>query len=150
MTAMVGGSGTGDVQAETTSSAQARDEVLVVEDDADLQGIVGDVLLGHGYQPRFASDGAAGLAYLRTGGDRVCLVLLDLGLSTMNGFEFLAHQACEPAIQAIPVVVMSGRDGLGATPGLGAWVGTLHKPIGMHELLAEVRRCAVTRRGSLP
>ena len=100
------------------------------------------VLLGHGYQPRFASVGATGLAILRRDGDRLCLVLLDVGLAAMNGFEFLVHQATDPAIQDIPVVVMSGRDGLGECPGDGAWVGTLHKPVAMAALVAEVRRCA--------
>jgi CheY-like chemotaxis protein len=142
MTAMVGGSGADGGRRESTGNATTRNEVLVIEDDGDLQGIVGDVLEGRGYQPRFASDGAEGLALLRRHGDRVCVVLLDLGLATMDGFEFLAHQAREPAIQAIPVIVMSGRDGLGKCPGLGAWVGTLQKPIGMHELLTAVRQCA--------
>jgi CheY-like chemotaxis protein len=137
MSAMVG-SGAKD----TADGEQARSEVLIVEDDRELQEVVGDVLLGHGYQPRFASDGATGLAILRRGGDRVCLILLDVGLAAMNGFEFLVHQASDPAIQDIPVVVMSGRDGLGEGAGVGAWVGTLRKPVAMAALVAEVRRCA--------
>jgi CheY-like chemotaxis protein len=137
MSAMVGAGG-----ADTADGGPARSEVLIVEDDRELQDIVGEVLLGHGYQPRFASDGATGLAILRRGGDRVCLVLLDVGLGAMNGFEFLVHQATDPAIQDIPVVVMSGRDGLGESPGTGAWVGILRKPVAMAALVAEVRRCA--------
>jgi DNA-binding response OmpR family regulator len=131
-----------DGRPETTDGAPARNEVLIIEDDRELQDIVGDVLLGSGYQPRFASDGATGLALLRRGGDRVCLVLLDLGLAAMNGFEFLVHQAGDPTIHDIPVIVMSGRDGLGECPTVGAWVGTLHKPVAMADLLAGVRRCA--------
>jgi DNA-binding response OmpR family regulator len=63
-----------------------------------------------------------------------------MGLAGMNGFEILAQQSSDPAISGIPVVVMSGREGLDELPHTTAWVHTLHKPMAMHELTDAVAR----------
>jgi CheY-like chemotaxis protein len=117
-------------------------EVLVIEDDVEMQEMVGTILRPLGYRIRSVTDGMEGLALMRSGSDRYCLVLLDLGLAGMNGFELLAHQSHDPAIDRIPVIVMSGRHGLDEMPHPKAWVHTLHKPMAMQELTDAVVRFA--------
>jgi CheY-like chemotaxis protein len=117
-------------------------EVLVVEDDLDMQELVAGALAPLGYEVRSAADGVQGLALLRAGGERFCVVLLDLGLAGMNGFELLARQSMDPAIDSVPVIVMSGRHALDALRRPKAWVHTLHKPMAMQELIDAVTRFA--------
>src|SRR5215208_1425026 len=81
-------------------------QVLVVDDDKGVRGSVTDLLDDHAYGVEVASDGAAGLALLR-GGYRPCVILLDLAMPGMDGWDFRAAQLREPALASIPVVVMS-------------------------------------------
>ena len=117
-------------------------EVLVIEDDVEMQEMVASALRPLGYRVRSVADGMEGLALMRSGSDRYCLVLLDLGLAGMNGFELLAQQSNDPAIGGIPVVVMSGRHGLDEMAHPTAWVHTLHKPMASQELTDAVARFA--------
>lgn len=53
-----------------------------------------------------AINGAEALRYLRAGGD-ACVILLDLMMPVMDGFEFRREQLRDPRLASIPVVVLS-------------------------------------------
>jgi CheY-like chemotaxis protein len=125
-----------------SSVSQTSREVLVIEDDVYMQEMVASVLAPLGYQTQSATDGVVGLALLRAGRERFCLVLLDLGLTGMNGLELLAEQAHDPTIDYIPVIVMSGRHEIEERFRSKAWVHTLHKPLALQELIEAVTRFA--------
>src|SRR5262245_49524192 len=113
--------------------------VLVLDDDADTGEAVKLVLGAEGYAVTFATDGRQALGQLRTGA-LPHVILLDLMLPGMNGWEFRREQLRDPALAGIPVVLVSGSsDAAEAAAALGcaAW---LQKPVDADELLAQVRR----------
>jgi CheY-like chemotaxis protein len=114
-----------------------RVSILVVEDDPDLREAVMVALETHGYRPLAASDGRHALELLR-GGARPRLILLDLMMPRMDGWQFRAEQMADAAIAHIPVVVLSAAAPQRVTR--LAVEDVLHKPIDLDTLLAAVRR----------
>jgi CheY-like chemotaxis protein len=95
-------------------------------------------LEAEGYSVLEASDGAVGLQHLRAGS--VCLILLDLWMPGMNGWEFRAEQVKDAALAAVPVVVITADHAAARkTAALGV-SGCMTKPIEFPELLAYVGR----------
>jgi CheY-like chemotaxis protein len=80
--------------------------ILVVEDDASTQEVLGMVLDHAGYGTYAATHGVAALAYLATHPRPAC-ILLDLDLPIMNGWAFRRVQQGTPALADIPVVIVS-------------------------------------------
>ncbi|HEV8624763.1 MAG TPA: response regulator [Acidimicrobiia bacterium] len=82
--------------------------VLVVEDDADTREMLQRMLEREGFSVTEAADGRAGLE--RVAEQRPSLILLDLLMPEMNGFEFLAELQTRPEWRSIPVVVVTAKD----------------------------------------
>jgi CheY-like chemotaxis protein len=112
--------------------------VLVVDDDPDICEALQTVLEVSGYRVAAAGNGREALRTLRSG-VRPCLVLLDLMMPVMNGLEFRAEQSSDPAIAAVPVVVVSGDHGVAAKATAMGLEG-LSKPIDIDDLLQVVGR----------
>lgn len=66
-------------------------KILVIEDNDDIRDAITHVLADEGYETDYAVDGRAGLEKLRTSTDPT-LVLVDLMMPSMNGWEFLDEQ----------------------------------------------------------
>ncbi len=121
--------------------------VLVVEDDPTLLSTLAYNLGREGYRVLTAADGEAGLATARRQGDDLDLVLLDVMLPGISGFQVLRQLRME---SDIPILMLSARgeeqdriDGLE----LGA-DDYVTKPFALRELLARVR--AGVRRRAVP
>lgn len=113
-------------------------DVLVVEDDRELREAVGTILQEEGCSVRAASNGAEALTLLR-GEAPPCIILLDLMMPVMNGWQFLEQRKSDARIEEIPVVVMSAyldRPGF-AAPHLPVQA-TLKKPLDLSRLLDSV------------
>ena len=80
--------------------------VLVVEDDRDVRESLVAVLEDAGYKVISASDGRAALTLLRAG-PLPSVILLDLMMPVMDGWEFRQRQSARPALAGIPVVVVT-------------------------------------------
>lgn len=112
--------------------------VLIVDDEFDIRQAVAEVLAEEGHQVLSAGDGAEALAYLREFHPN--LVLLDLMMPGMNGWEFRAAQQGDPdpELRSIPVVILSalGREGTIDADGF------MQKPFDLDDLLSTVQRHA--------
>jgi CheY-like chemotaxis protein len=111
-------------------------KILLIEDDADLAEVVAEVLLMEGYQLSHASDGKAALELLATS-ELPDLILLDLMMPNMNGWDFRDAQVRDARLAKIPVVVLSAT-GERSRP-IDA-VLVLRKPVTLKELLSAVKR----------
>jgi CheY-like chemotaxis protein len=80
--------------------------VMVIEDDADIRAALVELLEGEGYIVDAAENGADALARLSEIA-RPCVILLDLMMPVMNGWQFLATRKDSTELSHIPVVVVS-------------------------------------------
>ncbi|MGA0607013.1 response regulator transcription factor [Phenylobacterium sp. VNQ135] len=124
--------------------------ILVIEDDAHLNGALAATLKAAGYRPVSARTGAEGLRWFNHYSPD--LVLLDLGLPDRDGLAVIRELRTKGAT---PIVVLSARDGEAVKVealDLGA-DDYVAKPFGVDELLARLRaalRHGVQTRGSQP
>jgi CheY-like chemotaxis protein len=109
--------------------------VLIVDDDPDLLDVTSFVIENEGMTVETARNGEEALALLATG-RLPALVLLDLMMPVMNGWEFLTAVANDPVLQAIPVVVLTAAEHT-EIPGA---LAVLSKPMDLKELLRVVER----------
>jgi CheY-like chemotaxis protein len=109
--------------------------VLIVEDDIDLRDCLREELELAGHRVLPAGNGREGLELLESAG-RPCLVLLDLMMPIMNGFQFLA--ALRDRELDIPVVVTSAHLDMAGVPDGASEI--LAKPFSAAALLAVINR----------
>ncbi len=90
--------------------------ILVVEDDPDLSRVIALSLEGHNYQVQVASNGEIALDFIK----KQCpdLVLLDLLMPVMDGFELLKFIRKNPCTQNVPVIILTNYDQSASAPNL--------------------------------
>jgi CheY-like chemotaxis protein len=111
--------------------------VLVVEDDPDIAEVLTMLLPSLGYEAISARNGAEALRLL----ERVatpCLILLDLMMPVMNGWQFLEEVARIASLKDIPVVVVTAA----APTEVPGAVEVVHKPMDLGLLIEIVERHA--------
>ena len=111
-------------------------DILLIEDDADLADAIVEVLQTEGYRVSYAADGKDALDLLANG-TSPDLILLDMMMPNMNGWEFRAAQLRDPTLARIPVIVLSAT-GERARPIDAAMV--LRKPVTLETLLAALAK----------
>jgi CheY-like chemotaxis protein len=114
--------------------------ILIVEDDTDLREVLSEILRDEGYDVASAAHGGEALDLLRGKFHRPTLILLDLTMPVMNGWQFRAHQRADPALSDIPVVVLSAGDHLAEQMGSLEIQEFVRKPIDLVHLLATIER----------
>jgi CheY-like chemotaxis protein len=112
--------------------------VLIVDDDEDARCSIGVLLELHGYTVDLAENGQAALDRLRTQ-PPPCLVVLDLMMPGMNGWELRAQMLQDPGLSRVPVLVMSGAADLDEETGRLDAVDCMAKPIDVDRLIRTVR-----------
>ncbi len=135
--------------ADTVVSMQALAHVLVVDDEPDIRLLLRHSLTAAGYQVRTAADGDEALAALAE--HRVDLVLLDVMMPRLDGWEVLRRLQEDPSLAQVPVVLVtalsSERDRLrGVITGA---VRTVTKPFRHDPLLEVVREALAPQDGAL-
>jgi CheY-like chemotaxis protein len=116
--------------------------ILLVDDDAEIREMLADMLRSQGFAIRTAANGRDALVELRDRERELpAMIVLDLMMPVMNGWEFREQQLSDPDLQGIPVVVVSAiasqANGLGCR-------AVLQKPVRLSALIAAVAACRVT------
>jgi CheY-like chemotaxis protein len=110
--------------------------VLIVEDDEDLREMMAQLLTLEGFQAATVANGREALEYLHEAG-KPDVILLDLMMPVMDGWEFRRQQQADPSIAPVPVIVLSALDqNRAATLDATAF---LKKPLDFDRLLSLVR-----------
>src|SRR5689334_1729273 len=107
--------------------------LLIVEDEVAIRETLTEIVAKDGREVVTASDGQEALERL-TEVPRPCLILLDLMMPRMDGWEFLQRKSADPLIADIPTVVLSGS---------GRPAGAMHqlaKPVDVERLMALVEQ----------
>jgi DNA-binding response OmpR family regulator len=117
-------------------------EILVVDDDSECRGALAQLLQAYGYTVRQAENGRVALDMIA---ERVpAIMLLDLEMPVMSGWEVLVSLRRTSALCAIAVVVLSAE----SSPPPG--VAFMRKPCGIDELLGMVRDVGDPRVADAP
>ena len=107
--------------------------VLVVDDETSVRSLYADALEEVGHRVEVAADGRAALDRLR-GGAVPCVVLTDVRMPGMDGWDLARAVARDPALSSVPVVIMTGDRILSYTS------PARDKPFDVDELDALVQR----------
>lgn len=118
-----------------------RHSVLVVDDDRNVRSLYVDALNEAGHSVTVAVDGLDALAKLR-GGSMPCVVLADVRMPRMDGFELLRAVRQDAQLSSVPVVVVTGDRMLSFTS------PARDKPFSLAELDSLVQRSCALHRGS--
>ncbi|WP_075793022.1 winged helix-turn-helix domain-containing protein [Massilia putida] len=125
-------------------------QVLMIEDDDRLAGMVATYLAPHGFEVRHAASAQAGIATLEQDGEAIALVLLDLMLPDADGLDVCRRiRTLAAPLRAVPIVMLTAKgDPFDRVVGLEIGADDyLPKPFEPRELLARLR--AVLRRPPL-
>jgi CheY-like chemotaxis protein len=123
---------------EARVTANSQRDVLIVDDDPDIRDALGECLRYEGYAVHAAADGRDALDRLEVG-LRPDVILLDLMMPVLNGFDVLSALKGRPEWKAIPVLVVSANRSAEEADLTGA-VGFLRKPVNMDRLIAAVEQ----------
>jgi PAS domain S-box-containing protein len=140
--------GTGDhptVKLPVVVPPAERGPVLVVDDEPDVHALLTDVLHGEGYEVATAADGAEALEYLRAATTLPCLILLDLVMPKVDGWQFVEERSHDPRLARIPIVLISGQIAARETARALGLASCIEKPLGVasvREALSWVRGAA--------
>lgn len=118
--------------------ATAQRKVLIVEDDADIRGLLSRRLRQRSYETAIATDGMSALVVARR--ERPDLIVLDLGLPAGDGFTVMERLRAITSLADVPVVVITARDAATnreKAASFGA-VAFVEKPIDFDQLLETI------------
>jgi CheY-like chemotaxis protein len=119
--------------------------VLVVDDDEDIRLILKDTLELVGYEVECAADGRTAIDCLKRAPEPPSLVLLDLMMPVMSGWEFREEQRSDARLVGIPVVILTASREANVGAAAEGAAEVLYKPIDLDKLLAVVDRCSGPR-----
>jgi CheY-like chemotaxis protein len=111
--------------------------VLVVDDDADIRDSLREVLEDEGYEVACVGNGQEALDHLKAASPRPCVILLDLMMPVMDGWQFRKEQKQHPEIADIPLVVITAT---GKRPVLVDAAELVMKPLDLNRLFEAIER----------
>jgi len=110
--------------------------ILVVDDDPDIRESLREVLEDEGYEVACVGNGREALDHLKAASPPPCVILLDLMMPVMDGWEFA--RSLDPGARPPIIVLSADRNVSAKAKEIGA-LGWLGKPFELSELLAAVR-----------
>jgi len=124
-------------RSDSVNEAAPSKPVMVVEDDAGLRACVVEFLADGGYSPVEARNGSEALHLLRDEHVTPVVILLDLMMPVMSGWEFRKEQLADASISSIPVIVMTATEPLGIRAD-----ALVRKPFDTDDFLRTIARVA--------
>ena len=116
--------------------------VLVVDDNPETLNLVARGLELEGIKVKTASSVLRALEAMYDGSEKPSLIITDLMMPQTTGWDFLKHLRNEPALRALPIIVITGTE-----PGEGEQLAdlVLQKPIDPIDLAQTVRTMLIAR-----
>jgi CheY-like chemotaxis protein len=121
-----------------TTIDAAGSDVLVVDDDPDIRESLREVLEDEGYSVSCVGNGREALEYLRSS-PKPRVILLDLMMPVMDGWQFRREQKQDPTIAGIPLIVITAT---GKRPVLIDAEEMVMKPLDLGRLFEAIERYA--------
>jgi CheY-like chemotaxis protein len=122
-----------------SARANAR-RVLVVEDDADIRDALVEILQDEGYDVAAAGDGRQALDLLANQTPLADIILLDLMMPVMNGFQFREEQLKKPELARLPVLIVTADANAMAKAEALQAAGFIKKPLEIQTLIDTIER----------
>jgi CheY-like chemotaxis protein len=116
-----------------------KDLVMIVEDDADTLDALNALLTQFGFDTLLAQNGREALEKLRAAARLPCVIILDLLMPEMDGWQFRTEQQADPALRAIPVVIVTADVRGGSRAKAAGAVAFIPKPVDIEKLMGSVR-----------
>ena len=113
--------------------------ILVVDDQLAIREMFAALLEDEGYTVACAGNGKDALDYLRQAEELPGLILLDLAMPVMTGYEFLREQRRDAMLASIPVILMTARGHFDQQDIDVHAVDYIHKPTDLDTLLQAIR-----------
>jgi CheY-like chemotaxis protein len=113
--------------------------ILIVDDDLDVREMLTQLFSIEGYRVSTAKDGLDALNQLRQG-ETPDLILLDLMMPVMDGWQFRKEQQLDPGLASIPVVVLSAVYNARERATLLGAVDYMQKPVEFDRLIESAER----------
>ena len=114
-------------------------KILVIDDSRLVVVMLRDGLENHGYAVLTASDGQEGLQMVKQ--DRPDLIILDLQMPTMDGYDFVNELEKIQSVRTIPVIMLTADETSHVLIRMKAVNGCLQKPVHVAELVSKIREC---------
>jgi two-component system, NtrC family, sensor kinase len=124
------------VGASTVVGSETLRQVLIVEDDPGIRMGLADLFTDIGYRPLCCADGRHAFQVLASARPAPELIILDLMLPVMDGWEFRLQQRADPRLAKVPVLAISA-DGSAKAAAIDA-DAFLHKPFGADDVQREL------------
>jgi DNA-binding response OmpR family regulator len=120
-------------------TTRSSDVILVVDDDPTTCALTTTLLAREGYRTCYSTTGAEALQIVET--QNVSLILLDVVMPGMDGFEVCSRLRATEKGKQVPIILLTGRNDVDTRlEGMQSGVSEfLTKPVTRHELLARVR-----------
>jgi CheY-like chemotaxis protein len=113
--------------------------ILLVEDDLDISEAIQSILEEEKYKVKCTFNGKEALDYLTTAKNTPSLILLDIMMPQMNGYEFREAQLQDPRIANIPTIILSAAGKYENIDKLN-FKECLKKPLDLETLIDVVKR----------
>jgi DNA-binding response OmpR family regulator len=114
--------------------------ILIVEDDIDIAENLVCLLEMEGYKAQVARDGKEALDQLRARPDKPGLILLDLMMPAMDGFQFREKQLADPELAKIPVAIMTAGGNIESRIAQLNVSASFRKPLDIDKLLETIEK----------
>ena len=115
--------------------APTKSTILVVEDEKESRDSLREILELEGYLVETAVNGREALDALNAGGDRICIVLLDLFMPVMDGWQVIDQLRADGRLDTTQVVIITS-----APYRAPAGLPVFQKPLDLDKVIGEVQR----------